>query len=171
MASRTMARKTSANSANSAKKAAPRLPASVSNRLTGVADSVRKSAGGKAVSTVGKLRQIDPGVAKKSAASGGAGAKDVFRMAVAYTKQETIDPLKTIGRYVAFGLAGAVFLGFGLVLFVLAGLRALQTQTETTFTGNLSWIPYLMAVAIAAVLIGLIVFAMTRAIKQIGDRS
>lgn len=150
---------------------APRLPASVTNRISTAAKSARQGSGGKAAATLGKLRQIDPAAAKQSAASGGSGAKDVLRMAVAYTKQETIDPLKTLGRYVGFGLAGAVFMGFGLVLWVLAGLRALQTQTDTTFTGNLSWIPYLAAVVIALALIGLIVFAMSRAIREIGDRT
>jgi putative superfamily III holin-X len=67
---------------------------------------------------------------------------------VAYFKQETVVPLKQLGRYVAFGLLGALLLGFGAVFLGLAGLRALQTETDTTFTGNWSWAPYVIMVVV-----------------------
>ena len=51
-----------------------------------------------------------------------------------YAKQETIDPLKGVGRYLTFGVPGALLIGFGMVLLMLSGLRALQTQTGSTFT-------------------------------------
>ncbi|HEX6310114.1 MAG TPA: phage holin family protein [Acidimicrobiia bacterium] len=70
---------------------------------------------------------------------------------VEYFKQETVVPLKQLGRYVAFGLLGALLLGFGAVFLGLAGLRALQTETDTTFTGNWSWAPYLIMVAVLLV--------------------
>ena len=91
------------------------------------------------------LRQVDPASAKRSASSGTAGARDVVKLAVAYTKQETIDPLRNVGRVLAWGAAGAILLGFGMVLLVLALLRVLQSDTGSTFTGHLSWIPYLLA--------------------------
>jgi hypothetical protein len=74
---------------------------------------------------------------------------------VEYAKQETIVPLKGIGRYLAFGLGGSVLVAIGVVLLALAGLRALQTETGTTFTGNLTWIPYLIVLAGLAV-VGLV---------------
>ena len=74
-------------------------------------------------------------------------------LVIAYAKQETIDPIKSLGRYLAFGLLGSFFLAAGLVLLSLAGLRALQTETGTTFGGNFSWAPYLI-VFFGALVIG-----------------
>ncbi len=79
-----------------------------------------------------------------------------------YAKQETVGPLKGVGRYVAFGLAGSILLSLAGVMFVMAGLRALQTQTGTALTGNLSWIPYLIMVVGAALIILLAVRAVLR---------
>ncbi|MBK5222328.1 MAG: hypothetical protein JJE52_05550 [Acidimicrobiia bacterium] len=81
---------------------------------------------------------------------------------VDYAKQETIDPLRGIGRYLGFGLSGAVLVGVGLLMLALAGLRALQTETGSTFTGNLSWIPYLIILAGLGVAIALLARAITR---------
>jgi hypothetical protein len=64
-------------------------------------------------------------------------------LVIAYLKQEAIEPIKQLGRFIAFGVAGSLFLSIGLVTLTLAGLRALQTETGTTFTGNWSWAPYL----------------------------
>jgi hypothetical protein len=82
-------------------------------------------------------------------------ASELWQLGVDYAKQETIDPLKGLGRFVGFGLGGAIALGMGVSLILLAGLRALQTETGSTFTGNLSWAPYLIAVVVGAALIGL----------------
>lgn len=69
---------------------------------------------------------------------------ELKQLLVDYAKQETIGPLKALPRYLGLGLAGAVFVGVGLLLLALAGLRALQTETGSTFTGNWSWAPYLI---------------------------
>lgn len=80
---------------------------------------------------------------------------ELKELLVSYGKQETIEPLKGLGAFLGYGVFGAVLLGIGNMLLLLAGLRALQTQTGTTFTGNWSWAPYLIAVAAGLVLIGL----------------
>jgi hypothetical protein len=72
-----------------------------------------------------------------------------------YAKQETVDPLKGLARYLGFGVGGALVLGTGVILLLLAGLRALQTETDTAFTGNLSWVPYLITLFVGALLMGL----------------
>lgn len=79
-----------------------------------------------------------------------------------YAKQETIGPLKGIGRYLKFGLPGAVLVGLGALLLALAGLRALQTETGTTFTGNWSFAPYLIVLAGLLVVTALSARAITR---------
>ncbi len=83
-------------------------------------------------------------------------------LSIAYAKQETVDPLKALGRFVVFGAAGCFLLGIGVVLLTLSGLRAMQTETGTRFTGNWSWVPYTVAVVVLAILIALSVFAITR---------
>ena len=82
-------------------------------------------------------------------------ASELWQLIVAYFKQEAIEPLKQLGRFLAIGFAGALLLSLGLVMLTLAGLRALQTETGSTFTGNWSWAPYpitLVGCALAAVL-------------------
>jgi len=69
---------------------------------------------------------------------------ELWDLIVAYFKQETVVPLQQLGRWIAFGILGAFLLGGGVLLLSMAGLRALQEETGTTFTGNLSWIPYMI---------------------------
>jgi hypothetical protein len=82
-------------------------------------------------------------------------AGEVVELVVAYAKQETLGPLKGVGRFVLFGVLGSSFLAVGLAIVLLGLLRALQTETGTTFAGKLTWVPYLAtggaAVVVAAV--------------------
>jgi hypothetical protein len=87
---------------------------------------------------------------------------ELWELTVAYAKQETVEPLKGLGRFLGYGVMGAVMLGIGCLLLLLGGLRALQTQTDTTFAGNWSWAPYLIAVAAGLVLIGLALLRITK---------
>ena len=91
--------------------------------------------------------------------SGGKGVRqtgtDAVQLTIDYLKQETIEPLKGLGNFVLFGVAGSLLLSIGLVLLLIALLRGLQTETGTTFAGNLSWVPYLIVTAVAIILIGL----------------
>jgi uncharacterized protein involved in cysteine biosynthesis len=66
-----------------------------------------------------------------------------------YAQQETLDPLRGLGRFVAFGVVGSVLLAVGIFLLLLGLLRLLQTETGSTFTGNLSWLPYLITAVVA----------------------
>ena len=73
-------------------------------------------------------------------------------LVVNYVKQQTLVPLQQLGRYIGFGLAGSLLLGFGVVFLALSGLRALQEETGDTFTGDWSWVPYL--IVIVALMLG-----------------
>jgi Putative Actinobacterial Holin-X, holin superfamily III len=86
---------------------------------------------------------------------------ELRQLVVDYAKQETVEPLKGLARFVAFGVAGSLALGIGLVLLAVAGLRALQTETGGHLTGSLTWLPYaivlagtLLVIALAASRIG-----------------
>jgi len=89
-------------------------------------------------------------------------ASELWELTTTYAKQETIDPLKGLGRFLAFGVGGAIVLGAGFVLLLLAGLRALQTETGSTFTGNWSWAPYLIVLGAGAILIVLALLRITK---------
>ena len=89
-------------------------------------------------------------------------SQEVVRLVVDYIKQETLDPVKGLGRYVVFGVAGSVALSIGLFVLAVGFLRLLQTETGTTFSGNLSWVPYV----ICAVLVVLIAFIAVKAISR-----
>lgn len=85
--------------------------------------------------------------------------QDLWDLLVAYARQETIDPLRNIGRYLAYGLGGMVVITLGVFMLGLSGLRALQTQTGEVFNGFWSWVPYLI---VAFVLGGLVSLAISR---------
>ena len=89
-------------------------------------------------------------------------ASELWELTTAYARQETIDPLKGLGRFLGYGIGGAIALGIGLVLLMLAGLRALQTETGSTFAGNWSWAPYLIVLAVGCVLIALALARITK---------
>ena len=73
-------------------------------------------------------------------------------LVVAYLRQETLVPIKQLGRYLAFGIAGSLLMGTGVILMSLGLLRLLQTQTGDTFHGDWSWVPYI--IVFAALVIG-----------------
>lgn len=89
-------------------------------------------------------------------------ATELWELVVAYLKQETVGPIKELGRFVAAGVAGSLFLAIGLPLLVLSLLRALQSETGDSLTGNLTWVPYIAALILSAVFVLLALFGMSR---------
>lgn len=87
---------------------------------------------------------------------------DALHLVIEYVKQETLTPLKGLGRFLFFGIAGAVTLGAGLVLLLVALLRALQTETGGTFGGNLNWLPYVIVGVAAMLVLGLAAWRVTK---------
>lgn len=79
------------------------------------------------------------------------GPGELFDLVKAYARQETLDPLKGAGRWLGLGLAGSVLLVIASLELSLALLRALQTETGSSLTGNLSWIPYVITLTAAGV--------------------
>jgi hypothetical protein len=97
--------------------------------------------------------------------------QELRELVVAYFKQETIEPLKGLGRYVGFGIGGAFALGVGVLFLATGALRALQTETGTRFTGNWSWVPYAIVFVALVVLAGLTWMARNRGVAKTGDRA
>ena len=90
--------------------------------------------------------------AKPKAKNPSGDARELVDLVIAYAKQETLEPLKGLGKNAALGLGGAVCLGIGGVFCSLGALRAMQTETGWFERHNLSWLPYLITVAILGVL-------------------
>lgn len=80
-----------------------------------------------------------------------AGVGDVIDVVKEYARQETLGPLAGAGRWLALGSMGALLLGLGSVLTLLATLRLLQTETSA-FDGAWSWVPYVIVLVVAAAL-------------------
>ena len=92
----------------------------------------------------------------------GAGAHlgELKDLVVAYAKQETVEPLKTLGRYLGYGLAGAICLGLGLSLLLLALLRGLQrievfNDPFEVGGGSFTWVPYGITALVGAIVVAL----------------
>jgi hypothetical protein len=86
------------------------------------------------------------------------GIGDLIDLVKAYGKQELVEPVRPLPRWLAYGVVGSLLLMIGGVSLTLALLRALQTETGTALTGNLSWAPYLITLAaliVTMVMLGL----------------
>ncbi len=91
--------------------------------------------------------------------------EELRELIVAYAKQETLEPLRDLGRFLGYGIGGAVAIGLGVSLLLLGGLRLLQTETGDAFAGNWSWVPYLSVLAASGVVIALALAARARSTK------
>lgn len=97
-------------------------------------------------------------------------AQEVFDLVKAYAIQETATPLQGLGRYLKFGVPGAISLGIGFFFLALAGLRGLQEVDR--FNGGddgigwFVWAPYVIVFLVAAAIIG---FLATRITKGLGQ--
>ncbi len=87
---------------------------------------------------------------------------ETLQLVIDYVKQETLDPLKGLGRFIVFGVAGSVALAIGLVILSVAFLRFLQTETGSTFQGNWSWVPYLICTVVVVAVAAVAVKAVSR---------
>lgn len=87
---------------------------------------------------------------------------DTIQLVKDYARQETLGPLRGWARYLAFGSAGAVALGIGLVVLAVGVLRLLQTET-TAFSGPAtSVVAYVITLAACFVVIGLVGWQISR---------
>ena len=91
---------------------------------------------------------------------------ELWDLVITYVKQETVVPLKQLGRYVAFGrrrLAAAR--DRRGVPGVVGALRRCRPRPATTFTGDWSWVPYV--IVFAALLIGALIIWKARGPERV----
>ncbi len=86
---------------------------------------------------------------------------DAFQLTVDYLKQETVEPLKGLGRFLYMGIAGSFFLAGGILLILIGILRLLQTETGTALSGDWSWVPYAVVVLLGIAVIGVAAWRIT----------
>ena len=90
------------------------------------------------------------------------GPGDFLDLVRQYAKQETVEPLRGVGRWIGRGVAGSVLLMLGGILLTLAMLRLLQEETGPVFTGNLSWVPYAITLSTVVLVLCLLGFRITK---------
>jgi len=78
-------------------------------------------------------------------------AEEIKNVALRYVREETVDPVKALGRYTAYGCAGSLLVGIGGLLVAVGLLRLLQEL----FHGTTSWIPYVLVTLGGIVIVGL----------------
>ena len=88
-------------------------------------------------------------------------AVELKDLVVAYAKQETLEPIKGLGRFIAFGVAGSLLVALGLLLLTLSVIRVLQEELPETFDGNWSFAPYAVGLVFCTL-------AMVLAVRGIG---
>ncbi|MEM7341468.1 MAG: phage holin family protein [Actinomycetota bacterium] len=106
------------------------------------------------------------------------GAQEIQQLVVSYAKQETLEPLKHLGKYLGFGLSGAIFVFLGTFFAGLGVLRFFQTVSwfspddaaASTVTRTDLWastVPYLITIVVLAVVLAILLMAMNRAKQKV----
>ncbi|MDA8295658.1 MAG: hypothetical protein M0004_03540 [Actinomycetota bacterium] len=80
---------------------------------------------------------------------------ETARLAWRYVLQETVGPLKGLAKRAGLALAGAFVLAVGLVVVMIGVLRVIQGETGGTFSGSLTFVPYLLTAIGALVVLGI----------------
>jgi hypothetical protein len=55
--------------------------------------------------------------------------RELWELLKGYAQQETVGPLKNLGRRIGFGVAGSLLFSLGWFLVTLGAMRVLQTHT------------------------------------------
>ncbi len=90
---------------------------------------------------------------KKGAPSPKESANEVWTLVRDYAKQETVDPLKGLLGFVKWGLLGALVIGIAVIELAVALMRLLQAEAPGIFDGRLSFLPYLITLVAATLVL------------------
>ena len=93
-------------------------------------------------------------------------ASELWTLTVDYAKQEIKDPVKGLGSLPAVGLAFDAAARRGLRAPRHRRTPGAADRDRLTFTGSLSWAPYLIVLSGALIVLGLVGTFMTRGKKK-----
>ena len=88
---------------------------------------------------------------------------DTAEMVKAYAIQETVGPLRGAGRWIGFGLLGAVLIGSGTAVLTLGIVRMFQTEFPDSLGGR--WtknLPYVFGMIVCFIVAGLAVWRINK---------
>jgi hypothetical protein len=92
-------------------------------------------------------------------------ATELWELLKGYAQQETVQPLKNLGKRIGFGIAGSVLFSLGWFLMTLGAMRLLQTHS-VPFVGDWfmvhNWAVYFVGLA----LLGLGIYGVVRKIRH-----
>ncbi len=96
---------------------------------------------------------------------------ELRELVVGYAKQETVDPLKSLGRYLGWGIGGAVAIGLGWMFLMLGLLRALESidwfNGPTQRDGwHGSWLMYVITIFVGIVIVAVSLLAARRTTRR-----
>ncbi len=95
------------------------------------------------------------------------GAQEMQQLLTTYAKQETLQPLKQLGKYLGLGIAGSLLIFIGVFFVGLATLRLLQSLDVFAGAAWMSTLPYLASIAVLGLAMVLIYGSLTPAKKKV----
>ena len=95
------------------------------------------------------------------------GVQEIRELVVGYARQETVEPIKRLGTYLAWGLAGALCLFIGTMFLSIGTLRLGQSLDQFTGSSWASLAPYGLALAVLIVVAVVLFMALNRAKKKV----
>jgi len=86
---------------------------------------------------------------------------ELVELVAAYARQQTLEPIRGAGRWLAYGLVAVVSLVMGVVMISLGTLRLLQTEVFVDAT-TWSFVPYMIVVALCTAVTAYVVSRINR---------
>jgi hypothetical protein len=93
------------------------------------------------------------------------GVQEIRELVVGYARQETVEPLKRLGTYLAWGFAGALMLFIGTMFVSVGTLRLGQSLDGLAGSSWASLVPYGMAFGVL-LLVAIVLFLALRRAKE-----
>ena len=107
---------------------------------------------------------VSPTESDKKKAGSGNSVGELVQFVKDYARQELLGPLGNAGRWILFGIVGALLIGGGTAFLSLGVLRMIQSEWPGTFAGRwMSLLPYLFALLACLVVAAI---AVTRISKK-----
>jgi hypothetical protein len=91
-------------------------------------------------------------------------------LVITYAKQETLNPIRGAGRWLAYGFAAVLSLILGVAMLAIGALRLLQFEVFSEST-TWSWIPYLIVMILCVLVVAITLSRIKKDSLHLGGRS